>query len=78
MNSEDAKRYADALDLVEKRRTAGTMTEGEALVWKQRLLDEMSEKPRPMWARILIGIFYAVLFLAAVRLVFFIVAIAVR
>lgn len=41
--------YADALDEVERRRKSGQLTEGEALVWKQRLLREVDT---PTFARI--------------------------
>jgi len=46
------KEYADAIDEVERRRKSGQMTEGEALVWKQRLLTEMDSQLRPTFARI--------------------------
>jgi cytochrome c-type biogenesis protein CcmH/NrfG len=46
------KEYADALDEVERRRTSGQLTEGEALAWKQRLITEMDSQFRPTFARI--------------------------
>jgi cytochrome c-type biogenesis protein CcmH/NrfG len=69
MKAADAKQYADALDLVESQRKAGALTDGEADVWRARLLAEMAEKPRPLWARLLIGIFYVILLLIVVRVV---------
>ena len=52
MPSNWQKEYADAIDEVERRRKSGQMTEGEALVWKQRLLTEMDSQLRPTFARI--------------------------
>lgn len=52
MGSNWQKEYADALDEVERRRTSGQLTEGEALAWKRRLLTEMDSQFRPTFARI--------------------------
>ena len=57
------KEYADALDEVERRRKSGQLTEGEALVWKQRLL---RERDRPTFARIGIRLMMAVVVLLVV------------
>ena len=52
MASNWQQEYADALDEVERRRTSGQLTEGEALAWKQRLITEMDSQFRPTFARI--------------------------
>ncbi len=52
MASDWQKEYADALDEVERRRKSGQLTEGAALVWKQRLLTEMDSQLKPTFARI--------------------------
>ncbi len=52
MSQEWQKEYADALDEVERRRTSGELSEGEALVWKQRLLTELNVRSRSTFARI--------------------------
>lgn len=67
MASKWQQEYADALDAIEKKRAAGTMTEGEAAAWRQRLLSEMDGKMRPScWAgasRILLGVIVLIVIL---------------
>lgn len=71
MKAKDAKEYAAALDLVEQRRREGTITDGEATVWRERLLAETHKTPRPLWARILIGIFYVALAIFVLRVIIY-------
>lgn len=52
MTPEWQKEYADALDEVERRRTSGVLSDGEALVWKQRLLTELHSRSGSTFARI--------------------------
>jgi len=65
--------YADALDEIERKRAAGEMTDGEADVWRQKLLAESTERPRPMWVKVLIVV--AVL-VVAILIMRFIAAVA--
>jgi hypothetical protein len=67
MNAKDPQEYAAALDEINRKVAAGEMTEGAAVVWRRRLLDEMGEKPRPLWARVMLGIALVIIFLIIVR-----------
>lgn len=66
MASNWQQEYADALDEVERRRKSGQLTEGQALVWKQRLITEMNSQFRPAFARIGNRLMMAVIVLIAV------------
>ena len=66
MASNWQQEYADALDEVERRRTSGQLTEGEALAWKQRLMTEMDSQFRPTFARIGNRLMMALIVLIAV------------
>ena len=61
--------YADAIDTIERKRAAGEMSDGEADVWRQRLLVEASAKPRPMWAKLLIVVAVVIVGIIILRLV---------
>jgi cytochrome c-type biogenesis protein CcmH/NrfG len=59
--------YADALDEVDRKVAAGEMTAGEAAVWRQKLLAESTERPRPTWAKVLIVVAVVVVAILIMR-----------
>lgn len=69
MKRKDPPEYAAALDEIKRKVAAGEMTDGAAVVWRKRLLDEMGEKPRPLWVCALLGIAIVIVFLIIARIV---------
>jgi len=62
--------YADAINTINRRVAAGEMTDGEADVWRQKLLAESTERPRPMWVKVLIVIVVVVVGIILLRMGF--------
>lgn len=48
------REYADALDDLERMRAAGSITQGQYEVHRQRLMAEMTQKPLPIGVRLVI------------------------
>jgi hypothetical protein len=69
MKAADAKQYAAALDLVEQRRKSGSLTDGEADVWRGRLLAEASRPARPAWVKVFIVIAVVIVGIIIMRLI---------
>lgn len=69
MKRKDPQEYADALDEIDRKVAAGEITDGAAVVWEQRLIAEMADKRRSLWARVLLGILFVTVVLIIARIV---------